>query len=246
MFLFQRNLMYFPLKTAPSLEQFHGVYKVIKTSTKDQLELTHWYAKQGKKHIVLFHGNAGNLESRAYKLKFLLDQGYSFFLVGYRGYGGNPGRPNEAQMISDSSLALEWLFNQEKASLKETVFFGESLGSAVAIGLAEKHPVKGMIFEGAFSSAVEVGQARYPFAPISWLMKDSWDSLSRISKVKSPLFFIHSKRDRVVPFRFGKKLFEKAPEPKKHLWLEHTDHSDNLEADIAREAISDFLEELFN
>ena len=245
MYLFQRKLLYLPLKIRPSLGNLRGVYTEIQTQTKDELTLTHWYAKKGQACIVVLHGNAGNIEGRAYKFKFLADQGYSLLLVSYRGYGDNPGQPTEADLISDSALALEWLIKQEGRSSEKIVLLGESLGSGVAIALATQYPVKGLIFDGAYSSITEVGQSAYPLIPVRWLLKDTWDSKSRIQKVQAPMLFIHSKKDSVIPFRFSQRLFQAANEPKKSLWLEDSGHNDNLEIESARKSILDFLQSLF-
>ncbi len=241
-YVLQRKLIYFPLKTRPSLKNLEEIYTEVHVQTKDQLELTHWYARRGQPYIVVFHGNGGNIEGRGYRFKFLVDQGYSVLLASYRGYGDNPGQPTEKDLISDSALVLEWLFKKEGISSKEVVLFGESLGSGVAIALAAQYPVKALIFDGAFSSASDVGQSAYPFLPVQWLMKDRWDSESRIQKVKSPLLFIHSKKDSIVPFRFAHKLFQVANEPKKHIWLEDSGHNTNLEIESVRKSIIDFLQ----
>ena len=245
MYLFQRKLLYFPFKNRPALGDLNGVYSEVKTQTKDQLTLTHWYAKRGQSYIVVFHGNAGNIEGRGYKFKFLVDQGYSVLLISYRGYGDNPGQPTELDLISDSTLALEWLFKKEGISPEEVVLLGESLGSGVAIALAAKYPVKGLIFDGAYSSITDVGQSAYPLIPVRWLLKDTWNSQSRIQKVKSPMLFIHSKKDSVIPFRFAQRLFQAANEPKQSLWLDRSDHNDNLEAGSVRQSLIDFLQSLF-
>lgn len=241
-YVFQRKLLYFPLKLRPSLEGLNGIYTEVHTQTKDQLSLTHWYAKRGQPYVVVFHGNGGNIEGRGYRFQFLVDHGYSVLLASYRGYGGNAGQPTEKDLISDSALVLEWLLKEEGISSKEIVLFGESLGSGVAIALATQYSVKALIFDGAFSSASEVGQSAYPFFLVRWLMKDTWDSESRIPKVKSPLLFIHSKKDSIVPFHFGHKLFQAANEPKKHIWLEDSGHNENIEKESVRKSIIDFLQ----
>ena len=244
MYIFQRKLLYLPLKVRPSLGILRGIYKEVQTQTKDHLTLTHWYAKRGRPYIIVLHGNGGNIEGRAYGLKFLADKGYSLLLVSYRGYGDNPGQPTELDLISDSALALEWLLQKEGISPKEVVLFGESLGSGVAIALATQYPVRGLIFNGAYSSITEVGQSAYPYIPVRWLLKDTWDSQSRIQKVKAPLLFIHSKQDSVVPFSLAQKLFQAANKPKKHIWLEHSNHNYNLEVYSVRKSILDFLQSL--
>ena len=245
MYVFQRKFIYFPLKTQPFLGNLSGIYTEVQTQTEDHLVLTHWYAKRGRPYIVILHGNAGNIEGRAYRFKFLVDEGYSVLLVSYRGYGDNLGQPTEQNLISDSAMALKWLLKQEKISSKEVLLFGESLGSGVALALAAQYSVKGLIFDGAFSSIAELGQSAYPFLPIRWMLKDTWDSMTRIRKVKVPILFIHSKEDAVVPFRFSQRLFQAANEPKKHIWLEHSGHNDNLEIESVRQSIIDFIQNLY-
>ncbi len=239
-YIFQRKLIYFPSKSTPSLNAFSAVYAEVYTKTLDGLQLLHWYARKGRPVIVVFHGNAGSIEDRGYKFKFLVDQGYSVLLVGYRGYGSNPGHPTEKDFIADSALVVDWFLEKEQFSTEDMVFFGESLGSGVAIALAVRYKVKGLIFEGAPSSVMEVGQGVYPFLPVRWLMKDTWNSKSRIRNIKDiPKLFIHARQDSIVPFHLGQKLFDTALEPKKSLWLNRAGHMDNLE--LVQQEVLDFL-----
>ena len=242
LYFLQRKLIYYPLKERPSLGELRGVYTEVETQTKEGIKLTHWYARQGPPYIIVFHGNARSIEDRGYKFKFLADQGYSVLLASYRGYGGNAGKPTEKHLIEDSALVLEWLLKEEGISSKDLFLFGESLGSGVAIALAGQYPVKALIFDGAPSSIADVGQAVYFFVPVRWLLKDGWDSVSRIQKVKAPVFFIHARKDKLVPFRLGQKLFATANEPKKHLWLDNSGHNTTLETELARTAIIDFIQ----
>ena len=242
LYFLQRKMIYFPLKSPPSLEALSDVYKEVTSSTQEGLKLTHWYSKQGPPYIIVFHGNAGNIESRGHRFKFLADQGYSVLLTSYRGYGSNPGKPTEKDLIDDSSLVLQWLLKEEEISSKEVILFGESLGSAVAIATAEKHPVKALVFDGAFSSVRDIARSLYFFIPVTLLLKDNWDSEKRIKNIKSPLFFIHAKQDSTVPFHFGRKLFNSANELKKHLWLDSSDHDANLEKDGVQQSVIDFIQ----
>ena len=242
LYLFQRELIYVPSKSRPFLGDLSSVYKEVQTSTEDGLFLTHWYSRQSPPYIVVFQGNAGNIEGRGQLYKFLTDQKYSVLLVGYRGYGANPGKPTEKHLIDDSHFVLEWLLKKEGISSKDLILFGESMGSGVAVAVAVQYPVRALIFDGAPSSVADVAQTVYPFIPVHWLIKDAWDTHSRITKIKAPSFFIHSKKDSVVPFRFGKKLFLAANEPKKHLWLEDSDHNSNLEKESVRKSIIDFIQ----
>ena len=242
LYLLQRKLMYHPLKSRPNLEGFKEIYTEIETQTKEGLRLTHWFAKQGPPYIIVFHGNTGHIEERAYKFQFLVDQGYSVLLASYRGYGLNPGQPSEKHLIEDSVLVLEQILQKESIRSEEVILIGESLGTGTAIAVAEKYPVKALIFDSAFSSAADVAQFVYPFVPVRLLLKDSWDSLSRIQKVKAPLLFIHSKEDSTTAFRFGEKLFLAANEPKQHIWLDDSDHNSNLEKESVKQSVIDFIQ----
>ena len=238
----QRKLIYFPSKSAPVLGNLSSVYTQVYTQTSDGIQLLHWYARKGDPVIVVFHGNAGNIEDRGSKFKFLADQGYSVLLAGYRGYGSNSGSPAEQDFIADSALLIDWLLKKEGLSAQDIVFFGESLGSGSAIALAVQYKVKSLIFEGAPSSVLDMAQEAYPFLPVRWMLKDSWDSNSRIKNIKdTPKLFIHAKQDSVVPFRWGQKLFNSALEPKRYLWLDRAGHVDNL--DLVQKEVLSFLKE---
>ena len=136
LYVFQRRLLYFPSKSRPSLESFKDIYKEIQTQTKEGFSLTHWYSKRGSPYIIVFHGNAGNIEDRASIYKFLADQKYSVLLASYRGYGTNSGTPTEKHLVEDSSFVLEWLLKEENILSKEIILFGESLGSGVAVAFS--------------------------------------------------------------------------------------------------------------
>lgn len=242
LYILQRQFIYAPSKEQPVLGGFSDIYTEVQTSTRDGLALTHWHSRQKKPYIVVFHGNAGNIEDRAYVFQFLAEQKYSLLLVSYRGYGSNSGKPSEKYLIDDSALVLEWLLKTEKITPHDLILFGESMGSGVAAALAVQYPVKALIFDGAPSSIEDIAKIHYSFVPVSLLLKDTWDSKKRIQKVKAPILFIHSKKDSVVPFHLGKKLFSLANEPKKHIWLEEGDHNSNLEKESVQKSIVDFIQ----
>ena len=241
-YFFQRKFLYYPSKEKPNIDSFRSVYSEVQVPAG--VSLLHWNARRGLPYIVILHGNAGHIESRAAVYQFLAEQGYSVFLMSYRGYGGNPGTPSEKNIVLDASLTLDWLVKKENISAKDIVLLGESLGSGPAVFLAGKYPVKALIIESGFSSVADVGQSAYPFLPVKLLLKDSWNSFQRIKRVSAPSLFIHAKKDPVVPFRFGEKLFSAAEGPKKSLWLERRGHADNLNHPSVKASVLDFLRSL--
>ena len=250
---------YWPNKSTPVLtDEFEPHYNPIKIKTKDNLEFTHWYAKKKTPIILVFHSNAGNLQQRwsfnfnkrprISKYNFLLQAGYSVFIASYRGYGDNPGVPNEQLLIEDARVILQWLMKKENISPGNIILFGESLGSAVSIALAEKHKVKGLILEGAPSSFTDVGKDLLPFVSKKQIKKalkeNTWKSKLRIKKVHSPVLFLHREKDYMVSLDLGKKLFESANEPKKLFIVKGRGHINTLKHIHAQEAVLKFISQL--
>ncbi|MDP6883204.1 MAG: alpha/beta hydrolase [Rhodospirillales bacterium] len=232
LFVFQRNLLYHPDSMIPS-PVASGVAEMDAVSliTDDGLRLLAWYrpAKAGKATVVYFHGNAGNIGNRGDKIRPYLDSGLGVLLVSYRGYAGNPGSPTEDGLYADGRAALDFLV-EHGAQPADAVLYGESLGSGIAVELAHRRaasePVAAVVLEAPFSTLADVAQTHYPFVPARWMVKDRFDSMAKIAAIGAPLLIIHGGRDRVVPIRFGRRLFAAAAQPKEHRWLDAAGHND--------------------
>ncbi|PHS76859.1 MAG: alpha/beta hydrolase [Rhodospirillaceae bacterium] len=234
MYLLQRNFLYHPDNFTPSPAE-SGVPDMaeIQITTEDGLNLLAWAQApsiEGQPWVALFHGNAGTLGSRGHKAKVFLDAGFGVLLAEYRGFSGNPGAPTEAGLMMDARAALAYLANLG-GSGQNLVLYGESLGTGVATAMAVEaaghgKPVRTVILEAPFTSTVDVGAGHYPFLPVSLLMKDRFDSLSRIKDISAPLFLVHGDQDWTVPQKLGRKLFAAANEPKVAKWMEGAGHND--------------------
>ncbi|WP_119458445.1 alpha/beta hydrolase [Rhodospirillaceae bacterium SYSU D60014] len=247
MFGFQRQLLYLPSREAPDLAE-SGVDRLmepVRVTTADGLEILLWYCPPSTPNapvLALFHGNGGHIGHRAPKMKPYIEAGYGVLLAGYRGYGGNPGRPTEEGLYSDARAALDF-FARQGLGAERLVLYGESLGSAVAVQMATERSVAALILEAPMTSVAAVAQARYPIFPVRWLVLDRFDSLAKIGSVRAPLLLMHGERDTVVPIRFGRVLFEAANEPKEARYFTDAGHND-LQAFGAPDAVLDFLERL--
>lgn len=243
---FQRNLLYFPDKTAipPALTAAPDM-RVVELEAADGVALKAWYkaAAQARPTIVLFHGNAGNLAHRADKARVFLDRGYGVLLAAYRGYGGSGGSPSEAGLIADGRAAMDFL-QQSGVTPNHIVLYGESLGSGVAVALAGEYDVAALLLEAPFSSIVDVAASHYGYLPVRWLIKDKFDSMARIGAVSAPLLVIHGSEDEVIPNKFGQRLFAAAVEPKTLRIIPGAQHN-NVFAAGGRDAVLEFLEGLF-
>jgi pimeloyl-ACP methyl ester carboxylesterase len=177
----QRSLMYFPerLRTAPAEAGFHAAEEVV-LDTADGEKVIAWHVPpRGDSPVVLyFHGNGGALRYRVARFRALTADGNGLVALSYRGYGGSSGSPSEAGLIADATAA--YAFAAARYPAERIVLWGESLGSAVAVALAENHTVGCMVLEAPFSSAADVGARAYWFLPVRLLMKDQFHSDRRI------------------------------------------------------------------
>ena len=216
----------------------------ITVDSADALTLTAWYApaKPGRRTIVYFHGNAGTLADRDERVLPYLQRGYGVLLVGYRGYGGNPGSPTELGLYEDGRAHLDWLARQGLTG-DVLIFYGESLGAAVAIQMATERTAGALVLEAPFASIVLSARARYPLFAFDWVIKDKFANIDKIDKVRAPLFIIHGALDGVTPQRFGRMLYERAQQPKFAVWLPGAGHSNLVEFGMI-DAVTRFLDGL--
>jgi uncharacterized protein len=228
LYLFQRQLLYFPDKARPELLGLEklGVREVMLT-TEDGLSLLSWYlpARPGRPVIAYFHGNGGHIGYRVERLLRFAREGYGMLMAEYRGYGGNSGAPSETGFYADGRAALAFL-DREEVAPSRLVLYGESLGSGVAVALAVQHEVGALILEAPPTSVAEVAQCHFPYVPASRMVIDRFDSLSRIARVRAPILVLHGESDRVVPIRFGRALLDAAPDPKEGWFAPEAGHED--------------------
>ncbi|MDE0056595.1 MAG: alpha/beta hydrolase [Defluviicoccus sp.] len=244
LYLGQRRLLYSPDRAPPdlALAGLDGMEPAA-LATDDGLSLLAWYAPArgtGKATLVYFHGNAGHIGHRAGKVRPYLDAGHGVLLVSWRGYGGNDGSPTEDGLYRDGRAAFAFLDRLGVAS-ETTVVYGESLGSGVAVQMARERRVAGVVLESPYTSIPSVAAHHYWYLPAAWLVRDRFDSLSKIGGIGAPLLVLHGERDRVVPVEFGRELFAAAREPK--TWRGFAQAGHDLYASGAADAVLAFLSE---
>jgi uncharacterized protein len=234
-------MMYFPdrARTRPAAAGLPQAEEVILTSA-DGERLIAWYIppQDSKPLVIYFHGNGGALNLRADRFGWLTADGFGLLGLSYRGYGGSSGKPSETGFLLDASAAYD--FAAARYPSGRIVLWGESLGTGVAIALAAGRQVGGIILDAPFTSAADIGAAAYPFAPVRWFIKDSFHSDERIGRVKAPLLVLHGEMDRIIPIRFGERLFTLANEPKQMVRLPSGGHVD-LDDHGAPAAVRAFL-----
>jgi len=230
LYLMQRSLVFHTNADVPDLAAaaVPGLTEV-RIETEDGLSLLAWYLPpptQDAPVIVYFHGNAGTIGDRSDHLRKFVKAGFGVLFPEFRGYGGNPGSPSETHLLNDGRAALEFLTRASIAP-ERTVLYGESLGTGVAVALAQNQPFLAVALEAPYSSLLAVAQSRYPWIPVRQLLWDRFDSLARIGAVHAPLFIAQGAYDGIVPPAQGKALFAAAHEPKQ-LWIAPTGGHNDL------------------
>ena len=226
LYFYQRKLLYHPnVNSDTEVNSLIPKIEKIDITTSDNLHLVGWFHKKdiSKKTILFFHGNAGSLENRIYKLNYFENFDANFLIIAWRGFSGNLGKPNEKGLYDDAKSAVDWL-NSIGIKEEKIILYGESLGTAVAIEIAQNRNFAGIILESPFTSMVEMGKEHYFFFPVGLLLKDRYESVNKIKNVHSPLLVMHGKKDRIVPFKMGKKIYNSANSPKFYYFSEYDDH----------------------
>jgi fermentation-respiration switch protein FrsA (DUF1100 family) len=126
-------------------------------------------------------------------------------------------------LYEDAKSAIKWL-NAKGIKEKNIILYGESLGTGVAVEVAQNKNYAGVILESPFTSMVNMGKKYYPFFPVSFLLKDKFESYKKINNIFVPVLIMHGKVDKIVPYDMGKKMYELANEPKFFHSQEYGDH----------------------
>lgn len=241
LWMFQRSLIYLPTQSVPE-----PPVDVVEVSygTEDGLMLTAWLLESAQERgaVVVFNGNAGNRSHRVPLARALANLGFTVLLTDYRGYGGNPGSPSEEALANDARAALSFMMDRDGDS--PLVYFGESLGAGVAIGLALEHPPTAMILRSPFMSLPEIAAVHYWWLPSSLLLKDKYPNTKRIATIDVPVLVIAGTEDSIVPLEQSHAVYESAGDPKELVMVDGAGHNDPafLDGDEMMGAIAAFLD----
>ena len=214
---FERYNIFFPTRKIQFRPDYIGLnYEDVYFKTADGVRLNGWFipASPSSPTILFCHGNAGNIGHRLGIIRIFNKLNLNVFIFDYRGYGRSSGRPSEKGTYLDARAAYDYLLSRDDIDRDKIVFYGKSLGGAVAIELATRVNPCALISESAFTSTLDIGKEIYPFLPLRIIITMKYDNLSKIKGLRAPKLIIHSIDDEIVPLHHGRRLFEEAAEPK--------------------------------
>lgn len=228
MFGYQRKLMYLPYVGIEAPGNYGLVdFTSLAISTSDNIKIQAWYheARTGYPTIIYFHGNAGNMSHRAQYFSLLRDAGFGVLGIDYRGYGASEGTPSEEGFYKDGRAAVDYAQKELALPAKKIIIYGESIGTGVAVQMATEYKLAALILQSPFMSMTSAASYHYPWLPVPLLLRDHFDSASKIANVHTPLLLFHGESDGVVPISDGKTLLTLANEPKQAVYFPETGHN---------------------
>lgn len=212
----QRSLLYFPQFTREPVVEPDFSLEV------DGATLRGWVVNPGQPRALLYFG--GNAQDLSFGLDTVADwaPGHTVYLVAYRGFGRSTGEPSEAALVADAVA----LFDFAAARHDSVDVYGRSLGSGVAVQVADLRPVRRLALITPFDSVLRVGQALYPIAPLEWLLHDRFESHLRAPRLRMPTLVVIADRDEVIPPAHSEALVAAFPTPPQVLRLPEARHAD--------------------
>ncbi len=231
--LLQRRLIYFPDRSAPppASRVITGAQDVT-LHTVDGIRLGAWLVPprpgtpDRRVAVLVAPGNAGNRLARAPLAAALAERGLTVLIVEYRGYGGNPGSPSEQGLARDIAAARTYLVDQAGIPAERLLYYGESLGAAVATALATQHPPAGLVLRSPFTDLPAAGREHYPFLPVRLLARDRFPVSDLIARVAAPTLVVYGTADSIVPPAQSVAVADRAAGPTRVVAVEGADHND--------------------
>ncbi len=215
-------------------------------------QLNGWlYRKPGAKVIVVFnHGNTGNIPTRLWKLKSILESGASLFVYDYRGFGRSDGHPTVSGVIDDAAAAVDYLIEVGGYRANDIVLYGESLGTCISSAVARKYRLKGLVLQSGCMSAESLCKEQVPVLnvyPSSLFFRPPLTNMDYLQGNHPPILFIAGARDELIPVRHSQFMYDNASAPKTLVILPNSSHND-FQPDIVsyQNALKTFFESLGN
>jgi pimeloyl-ACP methyl ester carboxylesterase len=194
-------------------------YEEYRFSTRDGKLLTGWMLAGNPElpALLFFHGNGTNISGSMEYLRIFNRIGFRIFIFDYRGFGESTGEVvSENDLYEDARAALRYL-EQKGWRHEKIIYYGQSLGAAMAIQLALEAPPAGLVVESSFTSYPDMATLMAPVAYriFGWCCKiDGFDNLAKIADIHVPLLIIHGDSDTLIPIDMSRRLFNRAHEPK--------------------------------
>lgn len=233
--IFQGRLIFFPQPLIESTPEDYGAhYTQLSIPGADGSSLYAWWIPAedpAAPTLIYFHGNYGNVGANAEHGARLARTCCNVLLFDYRGYGRSSGPfPNESRMYADAESAWHYVVEQKKIAPARVILYGHSLGGAVAIEMAKRHPdAAGLITESTFTSIADRANSEplYRLFPVRLLVYQRFDSIHKVPGIHLPMLLIAGTADTIIPDSMSRSLYAVATAPKQLLLIDGGGHDNS-------------------
>lgn len=235
----QTRMIFFPSRYIETTPEVFGLEygEVWLTVTENPIERIHgwWIPAQGEAvgTLLYLHGNGINIGANVAHAHRFHQIGFSVLLMDYRGYGlSEGGFPSEEQVYEDAQTMWQYLTQERQIPSDRIFVYGHSLGGAIAIELATRHPeLAGLIIDGSFTSLRDMVclNPSLRLFPVDLLLTQKFDSLQKVPALEAPVLLIHGTADTTVPAFMSQTLYAAAPNPKQLYLVPEAGHNNVAE-----------------
>jgi hypothetical protein len=230
------RIAFFPFPGEAETPREFGVpFDALTIATADGERLRAWKMtppapQAARARMLYFHGNGGNLSNWSPILAGVARHGFVVLAIDYRGYGLSTGRPTERGLYRDvdAAVTVPWTDAEGRLPL---IYWGRSLGGAMAAYAAAVRQPDGVIVEAGFPSARAVTRSSPVLAVLSLFASYRFPAGEYLNKANAPVLMLHGDRDRVIPFALGRELFEQVTAAKAFVTIPGGDHNDTAAPD---------------
>jgi hypothetical protein len=184
----------------------------------------------GARAVLAFHGNADIARWLVpWATEVARRNNVCVMLPEYRGYDGLGGNPTYQGSERDARAALDYLRDNVGIAPGNIVYFGHSLGTAIAVELASREPPQVLVLQSPFSSARAMGERMYlPGLSAFWTLvsRVHFDTIHRVQRMVSPVWVAHGDKDFVIPVSMGREVFAAALHKGELLVVHRAGHND--------------------
>jgi len=173
-----------------------------------RINALHFKIPNTKGVIFYFKGNSRSIKGWGKFARDFISKGYDFFMIDYRGFGKSRGKRSEQAIYSDCQVAYDYL--KRKYDEKDILIYGRSMGSGFATYTASNNDPKMLILDSPYLNFLHLMQKKVPIIPLKKLLKYQIPTDEYIQDVSCPVYVIHGKKDKLIPFSSGRKLSELA------------------------------------
>jgi uncharacterized protein len=228
LYLFQQKLIFYPATMAKKFNlnldaHQHEVF----LETHDHETIHGLYCEGTRPEVILyFHGNAGDLSGWKFVTEDFTALGYSVLIIDYRGYGKSTGKISEEGMYADGEAAYEYLTQELHVAPGNILAYGRSVGTGVAVEMATRHPVGGLILESPYTSLSSLANEKVPFFFPSLYLRFRFNNLQKMIRLTCPIVLLHGTRDELIPPAHSQRLMGAIKSQKKLILVKGGGHND--------------------